>query len=100
METIYFRRCNGKMTKVPDYKAEYVYFLYSPTQESMRSEIEAKVNKKFIPGQVNVKGEWKKFTQISTTPSSKMFADSVIVAEGYRDKMNFSDCTSQWNRGL
>lgn len=88
------------MSRVPDYKAEYVYFLYSPTQESMRSEIDKGLNKKFIPGQVNVQGEWKKFTQISTNPSSKMFADAVVVAEGYRDKMKFTDCTSQWDYGI
>ena len=45
-------------------------------------------------------GEWKKFTQISTNPSSKMFADAVVVAEGYRDKMKFTDCTSQWDYGI
>ena len=44
------------MSRVPDYKAEYVYFLYSPTQESMRSEIDKGLNKKFTPGQVNVPG--------------------------------------------
>lgn len=100
MEINYSRRCYGKMAVVQDGKDQYVYFLYSGTQEQMRTEIEAKVNKKYIPGEVSVRGDWKKFTQISTTPNSAMFADYIVVAEGYKSKMTFKDCTSQWKLGL
>lgn len=84
------------MAIVPDYESEYVYFLYSESQYNMRKEIEDRVNKKFIPGEVMVMGDWKQFTQISRIPSSTMFADSIVVAEGYRDKVNYKDCSSLW----
>lgn len=84
------------MTAIPDQESEYVYFLYSDSQYTMRKEIEDKVNKKFIPGEVMVTGSWKKFTQISKSSSSTMFADSIVVAEGYKDKMKYKDCSSQW----
>lgn len=84
------------MTIVPDHESEYVYFLYSDSQYSLRNEIEDRVNKKFIPGEVMVRGNWKKFTQISKTSSSAMFADSIVVAEGLKDEMKYKDCSSQW----
>ena len=86
------------MSVVPDKTDEYVYFLYSSSQYDMRTEIESGVNKKFIPGKVLVKGEWREFTQISKSPSSAMFADSNIVAEGFKSKMNFKDCTNVWKK--
>lgn len=84
------------MAAIPDYESEYVYFLYSDSQYKMRTEVESNLNKRFIPGEVMVRGDWKKFTQISKISSSAMFADSVVVAEGYKDKMKYKDCTSQW----
>lgn len=84
------------MATVPDAKAEYVYFLYSDSQYDMRTEIEAGVNKLFIPGEVLVNGQWLKFTQISKTASSTMFADSKVVTHGYKNQIKYKDCTSQW----
>lgn len=84
------------MAIVPDHESEYVYFLYSDSQYTLRTEIEDRVNKKFLPGEVMTQGNWKKFTQISKSPSSAMFADSIVVAEGYKDKMKYKDCSSQW----
>ncbi len=84
------------MSIVKDYEAEYVYFLYSADQFNLRTEVEAKVNKKFICGKVLVNGNWEQFTQISASPNSAMFADSKVVAEGYKNKMKFEECSSQW----
>lgn len=84
------------MSIVKDYTAEYVYFLYSAEQFKLRTEVESKVNKKFIPGEVLVNGDWKEFTQISASPTSPMFVDAKVVAEGYKDRIKFKECTSEW----
>lgn len=88
------------MTVVKDKTDEYVYFIYSETQEKMRTEVEARVNKKFIPGEVLVHGDWKQFTQIAKVSNMAMFPDSIVVAEGYKEKMKYHDCSSQWKVGL
>lgn len=77
-------------------KSEYVYFIYSEQQKKERTEAEARNNKIFVPGEVLVMGEWKEFTQISYKPSLPLFADSKVVAKGFKDRMTFKDCGSQW----
>lgn len=88
------------MTVVKDKEREYVYFMYSETQELTRTEVESGLNKTFIPGKVLVYGQWKPFTCITKDPNSfSMFPDIKIVAEGYRDNMKYKDCTSEWRMG-
>ena len=77
-------------------KSEYVYFIYSEQQKKERTEAEARNNKLFVPGEVLVMGEWKEFTQVSNRPSLPLFADSRVVAEGYKDRITFRDCANQW----
>lgn len=84
------------MSAVKDYTPKYVYFLYSDEQLRLRTEVESKLNKKFVPGEVLVNGDWKEFTQISTSPTSTMFVDTKVIAEGYIDKMKYKECTSKW----
>lgn len=88
------------MAIVKDQQDEYIYFLYSSEQENMRTEIESKANKIFVLGQVYNRGDWRKFTMISKSPTNPMFADSIIVAEGYKSKMKYHDCSSRWKVGM
>lgn len=81
---------------VKDKEREYGYFLYSHAQHRMREEIENKLGKKFIPGQVLVNGKWKNFTQISKTPENIMYGDSILVTKGYLDQIKYTDCTNKW----
>lgn len=85
---------------IKDKQDEYVYFIYSYEQEQMRTKIESGVNKKFIPGEVMVRGEWKRFTMISKTANIPMFVDAKVVAEGYKERMTYHDCSSEWKVGL
>lgn len=75
---------------------QYRYFLYSAEQETLRKKIEDGVGKVFVPGEVLVNGKWKHFTQMSTSPDNVMFADSKIVAKGYIDEMQYTECTTRW----
>ena len=76
-------------------KINYRYFLYSDSQYRMRREIEATINKKFIPGKVLYKGKWKNFTEISSSPDNG-FSDCKVVAEGYLGDMQYQDFRSEW----
>lgn len=84
------------MSVVNDKNREYGYFLYSRTQHKMREEVEEKLGKKFIPGQVLVNGKWKYFTQISKTSESTMYGDSVLITKGYLDEIKYTNCTNKW----
>lgn len=65
------------------------YFLYSETQLKMRKEVEAKMGKKFIVGQVIVNGIRKPFTELSSTSSSR-YSDAKIVAQGEVSLMKYT----------
>ena len=84
------------MAVVSDKEREYGYFLYSSAQHKMRSQVESMLGKIFVPGQVLVNGNWKQFTQISSTPDSKMYRDAKLVAQGYLDSMKYQNCTNKW----
>lgn len=76
-------------------KKIYRYFMYSVAQHKLREETEAKMGKVFIPGEVLINGQWKKFTQLSVSPNS-VYSDAVIVTKGYLDKIQYKDCSSKW----
>lgn len=65
------------------------YFLYSETQLKMRKEVEARMGKKFIVGQVIVNGIRKPFTELSSTSSSR-YSDAKIVAQGEVSLMKYT----------
>lgn len=74
---------------------KYRYFLYSKDQLKLRTEVDKKINKVFIPGKVLTKGHWQEYTEISLKPTNS-FADSRIVAEGYLEDMKYQNHTSIW----
>lgn len=76
-------------------KKTYKYFLYSREQYQHRLEIERTIGRIFNPGKVLSRGEWRNFTDISSSPSNS-FADSKIVAEGYIEDMKYTNHNSQW----
>lgn len=65
------------------------YFLYSKQQFEFRRDIENKMGKIYKPGQVIVAGSKKQFTEISTTPTSKRFADAIMVTYGDIENMHY-----------
>lgn len=65
------------------------YFLFSSQQMKMKVEIEAKIGRKYKPGTVLVNGTYKQFTEISDTPNSTRFPDSIIVASGKLSEMRY-----------
>lgn len=86
------------MSHVPDKVDEYVYFIYSRNQHDMQDKVQSKVNKDFVPGEVFVNGDWKIFTMISKTASLPMFPDAEVVAKGFKEKMQYKECTSRWKK--
>lgn len=73
----------------------YRYFLYSKEQHDMRTEVDRKLNKNFMPGKVLNKGRWIPYTEISTSPKNS-YADCKIVAEGYLEDMKYQKHSSDW----
>ena len=74
--------------------AAYKYFLYSASQYKARVQIEKNMKKQYIPGKVLINGQWKDYTEISNTPGNNRFSDSIIVAEGELEKMNYTKIKS------
>lgn len=68
----------------------YVYFLYSEQQKAKRTEIEAKMSRKFIPGNVIINGQKQLFTELSTKPTN-IYPDVRLIAEGLKSAMKFTD---------
>ena len=75
-------------------KDEYKYFLYSETQQKQRTEIEARINRIFVPGQVVVKGQPQLYTELSRK-NTNSFTDTKIVAEGYLSQFNYTNIQSK-----
>lgn len=78
----------------------YKYFLFSQQQFLLRSEVEAKLGRTYIPGKVMYKGRWRDFTEISDTPTNNKFADAKVITEGYLDKVQFKNATFEWKRRI
>lgn len=72
----------------------YRYFLYSRTQHESRKNVEARMNRKYVPGKVNVNGIWKEYTEISTTPNNIRYADMRVVAKGYIEDFKYTQSSS------
>ena len=56
------------------------YFIYSKAQFKERSDIEAKLNRKFYAGSLILKGRTHKFTQITKNLNSVRYSDYKIIA--------------------
>ena len=74
----------------------YRYFLYSKSQEILRTESENRMGKKFILGQVLVKGKWVPYTQISLTADNPMWPDCILLTEGYLKDITYKEPRSEW----
>lgn len=75
---------------------QYRYFLYSRDQHKLRDSAEAAINKQYIPGRVISGGKWRDFTEMSTSQTINKFADAKVVAQGYLDKMTYTNAKSEW----
>lgn len=75
---------------------EYRYFLYSPTQEKELSEVNNSMGKRYKPGEVFVQGKYKKYTQLSKTPTNSLYADTIIVAKGILSQMKYTEAQKIW----
>lgn len=75
---------------------EYRYFLYSPTQEKELTDINNSMGKRYKAGEVFVQGKYKKYTQISKTPTNPLYADTIIIAKGYLNKMKYTMAEKIW----
>lgn len=80
--------------------SSYKYFLYSRQQFLLRTEVEAKLGKTYIPGKVMYKGRWRDFTEISDTPTNNKFSDAKVITEGDLDKIQYQNATFEWKRRL
>lgn len=78
-------------------KDTYVYFLYSETQEKERNTIENKLGRVFVPGVVVVNGQRNYFTELSRKNTNR-YADTKVVAEGWRSKMTFTNISTRIRR--
>lgn len=78
-------------------KDTYVYFLYSETQEKERNSIEAKLGRIFVPGVVVINGQRNYFTELSRKNTNR-YADTKVVAEGWRSKMTFTNISTKMGR--
>ena len=74
----------------------YVYFMYSSFQYKDRLDIERKIGKTYIPGQVVYKGKKFQFTEIVEDVNTVRYSDAKIVAEGYIDEMQYTDSKHVW----
>lgn len=61
-------------------KQEIKYFLFSKEQMDVRKEVESKINRIYIPGEIIIKGKKHMFTEISDNINSR-FKDTVVVAK-------------------
>lgn len=86
---------NNTTAKIKE-KDKYMYFLYSEIQHKERTNIEAKINKIFIPGTVYIHGKANKYTELSKNPTNN-YIDTKIVAEGYLSTMRYTKITSKNN---
>lgn len=78
-------------------KDTYVYFLYSETQEKERNTIENRLGRVFVPGVVVVNGQRNYFTELSRKNTNR-YADTKVVAEGWRSKMTFTNISTRIGR--
>ena len=65
------------------------YFFYSSEQLKFRRQMEEKMGKKFVVGQVIVNGVRKPFTEMSSSQTSR-YPDAKLVARGDTSIMRYT----------
>lgn len=56
------------------------HFIYSRAQHKEQIDIAAKINKKFIPGTVYIRGGWKPYTEMVSVPNNRYSDASIILS--------------------
>ena len=75
---------------------EYRYFLYSASQEKLLTEVNNRIGKKYIPGEVWVNGQYKKFTAMSKVSVDTMNGDTILITKGYLSDMKYTPSRTVW----
>lgn len=65
------------------------YFIFSREQLDTRKKVEETIGKKYIPGEVIVKGKKQLFTEITETPSAR-YKDSIVVVKGKLSEFRYT----------
>ena len=60
---------------------EEKFFMYSKEQYDKRVAIESKIGRKYIPGEIIINGEPRRFTEVSNKFNSR-FKDVVLIYQG------------------
>lgn len=80
--------------------SQYVYFMNSDEYVSKTNEVEAKLGRRFVVGNVIVKGVKKNYAIMSTTKKFlSQYPDAKLIAEGYKSKMQYTEPTTENKRG-
>ena len=79
----------------------YLYFMFSTEHANKKNTVEGKLGKRFECGTVVVNGKKKKYSYVSTnkTVFLKEYPDAKVVAEGYDNKMTYTECNTVAKRG-
>ena len=73
----------------------YVYFFYSAEHIAKKNEVESNIGRRFDCGTVIVNGAKKKYSYMSTTKNFlHQYPDAKLITEGYKAKMQFTECDS------
>lgn len=76
-----------------------VYFVYSEIQENEYNQVQAKMNKEFVCGQVAIGPNLVKFSAIIKTSQLdamiRHYPDVKIVAEGVKTKFKYTEPKNQ-----
>lgn len=70
------------------------YFLYSDEQIKEKNNILGKLNKRFEPGTIVIRGIKYKYTQLSNTADMPRFTDVRVVASGNPKDFTYTRPTS------
>lgn len=63
------------------------YFVFSRAQMKELSGIASKINKKFVPGKVYIKGAYNPYTEILSVPTSR-YSDAKVIFTTEDDTLN------------
>jgi len=60
----------------------YKYFMFSREHYNKNKTIYEKIDKEYIAKTVLVRGEWRQYTDIVSSPADCHYTDSIIVTSG------------------
>ena len=78
----------------------YLYFMISSEHIAKKNEVEAHLGRRFECGNVIVNGNKKKYSFVAPNKNFlSLYPDAKIVAEGYKTKINYTECGFSYKRG-